>query len=295
MSIISGYRLFNVTLQQKKWLSPSLVRCVFTGEEVRMMKMDGPDQRIKILFPSQKGDAPSLTAQLPWREQLKRLPPEQRPVPRTYTLRRVNADPCQAEVEFVIHGTDGPASAWVIRAMPGDALQMIAPNQQHSGDSGGYEWKPHSAVERALVVADETALPAVKGILRQVAKMASPPALQIFQEVPRSEDRVDWREYAFAEVFWLPRDRTGAPHGAALLEAVKAYVSLPDYALTTYPNKMYEDEQTILWHGAESENNRFYGWVAAESSAVKHIRRYLVGERKVASENVSFMAYWSKS
>jgi len=293
MDAIPAYRLFNVTLLRKRWLSPSLVSCLFTGEEVEMMKRDGPDQRIKILFPSVQGYPAALSAHSPWREQLKILPPEQRPVPRTYTLRAVNAAERLVEVEFVIHGTEGPASAWVISAAPGDALQMVAPNRQHAADSGGYEWRPHLEVERALVVADETALPAVKGILEQVAQLASPPALQIFQEVPRTEDRVDWREYAFAEVFWLPRDQTRTAHGAALLQAVKANATVPDYALSACPASL-EAEQESLWRSAACRADRFYGWVAAESSAVRHIRRYLVDERQLASESVSFMAYWSK-
>ncbi|MCG7367503.1 siderophore-interacting protein [Pantoea sp. ACRSH] len=293
MAAIPPYRLFNVTLLRKRWLSPSLVSCLFTGEELEMIKRDGPDQRIKILFPSPQGFPASLNRHTPWREQLKTLTPEQRPVPRTYTLRAVNAAECQAEVEFVVHGTAGPASAWVIRAAPGDALQMVAPNRQHVDDSGGYEWHLNPEVARALVVADETALPAVKGILEQVAHMASPPALQIFQEVPRAEDSLDWRQYAFAQVFWLPRDRTRTAHGAALLQAVKANLSLPDYALSAAPAS-FEVEQARLWHGAARRPNRFYGWVAAESSAVRHIRRYLVNERQLVSESVSFMAYWSK-
>ena len=293
MDAIPAYRLFNVTLLRKRWLSSSLVSCLFTGEEVAMMKRDGPDQRIKILFPSLQGIPASLTAHLPWREQLNPLPPAQKPIPRTSTLRAVDAADRLVEVEFVIHGAEGPASAWVISAEPGDALQMVAPNRQHADDSGGYEWRPHAEVARALIVADETALPAVKGILEQVAQLAAPPALQIFQEVPRAEDCVDWRQYAFAEVFWLPRDQTRTAHGAALLQAVKVNLAVPDSALSACPASL-EVEQESLWRSAACKDNRFYGWVAAESSAVRHIRRYLVGERQLASESVSFMAYWSK-
>lgn len=294
MDAIPAYRLFTLTLLRKSWLSPSLVRCLFTGEEVGMMKRDGPDQRIKLLFPSIQGVPDSLSAHLPWREQLKTLPPAQRPIPRTYTLRAVDAAERRVEVEFVIHGTEGPASAWVIGAAPGDALQMVAPNRQHVDDSGGYEWQPHPEVERGLVVADETALPAVKGILEQVAQMASPPALQIFQEVPRTEDCIDWRDYAFAHVFWLPRDQTRSAHGAALLQALKANLVVPGFALSPSPHACREVEQPMLWRGAARKANRFYGWIAAESSAVRHIRRYLLEERQLASHNLSFMAYWSK-
>ncbi|ORM63949.1 NADPH-dependent ferric siderophore reductase [Pantoea rodasii] len=292
MAIVPGYRLFNVTLLHKRWLTPSLMSCVFIGDQAGKMKIDGPDQRIKILFPSSNGLSLSLTDDGDWWGQLRGMPPEKRPISRTYTLRHVNAAESQMEVEFVIHGTEGPASAWVLSAMPGDPLQMVAPNREHKADSGGYEWKPAPEVERALIIADETALPAVKGILAQLDMMPSAPQVQVFQETPSEDDIVDLSHYTFAEIVWLPRNRMNAPYGTALLQAVKERVFIPEYATATCDNDDNETEHEDLWQSAAASNNRFYGWVAAESSAVKHIRRYLVGKRKVVPGLLSFMAYW---
>lgn len=294
MAQVASYRLFDVRLLHKKMLSPSLMSCIFTGEQVRQMKMDGPDQRIKILFPSLNGTTRLLNAESSWWLQLQQLPPEERPIVRTYTLRNVNAEEARMEVEFVVHGTEGPASAWAISATPGDVLQMVAPNRAHLADSGGYEWKPHAGVEHALIIADETALPAVKNIMRQMAKLNTPPKLQVFLEVPARADCLALNEFGFAEVYCLPRDKLQSPHGEALLNAVKEHVFLPSYALSSHQEFIDETGQEVLWCGAEDKNNRFYGWVAAESSAVKHLRRYLAGERHVANEAISFMAYWSK-
>ncbi|MGL9736167.1 MAG: siderophore-interacting protein [Symbiopectobacterium sp.] len=44
------YRIFNVVLTHKTYLTPSLMRCVFSGESVHQMKMDALDQRIKLLL-----------------------------------------------------------------------------------------------------------------------------------------------------------------------------------------------------------------------------------------------------
>lgn len=258
------------------------------------MKMDGPDQRIKILFPSPDGLPPSLTESGGWWEQFKSIPLHQRPIMRTYTLRRIIAAERQMEVEFVIHGTEGPASAWVISAMPGDALQIVGPNREHTADSGGYEWKPASQVERALIIADETALPAVKGIIEQMAEMPSHPCVQVFQEIPLENDVVDLSHYAFAEVIWLPREKINAPHGVSLLKAVKQQAFIPDYAVDGSHHTADDVEGEDLWQSAASNNHRFYGWVAAESSTVKHVRQYLLGERNMSQEVVSFMAYWSR-
>lgn len=294
MAAVSAYRLFNVVLARKQVLSPSMLCCVFSGDEVRQMKMDAPDQRIKLIFPAPNGAPAAFTqGETSWWQQAKAMPPEIRPIARTYTIRRVNADAGEMEVEFVMHGTEGPASAWALAAQAGDGLQMAAPNREYTEDSGGYEWRPDARVERALVIADETALPAAKGILEQLALWAAPPQLQIFLEVPKRSDCIDLSEYTFAQVHWLPREESGASYGEALLAAVKQQVNLPDYALSRQQLRE-EGEGEILWDRAESKDIRFHGWVAAESSAVKYLRRYLIGERGLSQETMSFMAYWSR-
>ncbi|MEB6377635.1 siderophore-interacting protein [Leclercia adecarboxylata] len=293
MSAEQSYRLFNVELARKEVLSPSMLRCVFKGDDVRHMKTDAPDQRIKLLFPSLNGTPSALTSEGCWWEQLRSLPEDIRPVPRTYTLRRVDVEASEMEVEFVMHGTEGPASAWAMGAQPGDELQIVAPNRDYPNDSGGYEWKPHPHAERGLIIADETAWPAVKGILEQLAQRDMPPQIQVFIEVPKQGDCIDLSDYDFAEIHWLARELTGAPYGEALLQAVKQHVTLPEYAQANCQDLREEAEGELLWDRAESDN-RFHGWVAAESSAVKHLRRYLTGERNLSKETISFMAYWAR-
>lgn len=52
MSGPSSYRIFDIKLKAKENVSPSLMRCVFEGAEVNRMKLEAPDQRIKLLFPA---------------------------------------------------------------------------------------------------------------------------------------------------------------------------------------------------------------------------------------------------
>lgn len=59
MAGVHGYRVFNVQLTRKTEISPLLLSLVFSGPEVAQMKSDSPDQRIKILFPSEDGMPPS--------------------------------------------------------------------------------------------------------------------------------------------------------------------------------------------------------------------------------------------
>lgn len=289
------YRIFEVALAHKTLLTPSLMRCVFHGDAVRSMKMDAPDQRIKLLLPPADGVFPSLPNDGEWYRQWLALPKERRPLMRTYTLREVDVERGEMAVEFVVHGTEGPASAWAIQSQPGDKVLIVAPNRDYAGDCGGYEWLPPAEMTRALLIGDETALPAIKGILEQMARQAHPAQVQAFIEVPLEDDCVDMSHFTFAEVHWLPRKAFGATYGERLLHSVREHVRLPEtrsQAANEEVNDVAEGE--LLWETATPSHSPFFGWVAAESSVVKSLRRYLSGERQVGRDSITFMAYWSR-
>ncbi|RPH23667.1 siderophore-interacting protein [Buttiauxella warmboldiae] len=293
MAGVQGYRLFNVKLVNKSPVSPSLLRLVFGGPDVAKMKCDSPDQRIKMLFPSADGSIPALAEQGEWYQLLQALPQEKRPVVRTYTLRHVDRERQQVTVEFVSHGTEGPASAWALHSQPGNKIQIVAPNADYPHDSGGYEWTPPAGLRQGLIIADETALPAARGILERLALQPKPPKIQAFFEVPEQGDCVDLSAFSFAEIHWLARKTLNATHGGCLLRAVRESVRLPETAgVAEAVNEEAEGE--LLWDKATTASNHFYGWVAAESTVVKLLRRYLIGECGVSHDAINFMAYWSK-
>jgi NADPH-dependent ferric siderophore reductase len=293
MAGVQGYRLFNVQLVHKSHISPSLLSLVFGGPDVANMKCDSPDQRIKMLFPSEDGTIPSLPEHGQWYPMLQALPKEKRPIVRTYTLRHVDRERQEVTVEFVSHGTEGPASAWAIASQPGDSIQIVAPNADYPDDSGGYEWTPPTGLRQGLIIADETALPAARGILEHLAAQQNPPQIQVFFEVPEEDDCVDLSEFSFASIHWLPRKPVNATHGECLLSAVRNDARFPKAACVT-ETVNEEAEGELLWDKATTDSNAFYGWVAAESSVVKMLRRYLIGECGVNHDTINFMAYWSK-
>ena len=292
MTVVQGYRLFNVRLVRKTEISPSMLSLVFSGPDVAHMKRDAADQRIKMLFPSEDGTPSALLEDGEWYKTVQGMAKEKRPVIRTYTLRHVDPLNQEVTVEFVSHGLEGPASAWAINAVAGETMQIVAPNAAHKESSGGYEWTPPAGLRNALIVADETALPAARGILEQLAAQLNPPRVQAFFEVPEEADCVDLSEFRFADIIWLPRNRNGAKHGESLLEALRAQVKVPENRHVAATDE--EPEETLLWQKATTHNAEFYGWVAAESTAIKRLRQYLVGERGVASDAINFMAYWAK-
>ncbi|MDN0121863.1 siderophore-interacting protein [Yersinia aleksiciae] len=293
MSGPSSYRIFDIKLKVKENISPSLLRCVFEGAEVNRMKLEAPDQRIKLLFSAADGQIPQLEKSDDWYRSYLALPKQQRPVMRTYTLRALRTEQNEMDVEFVLHGETGPASAWATHAKPGDAIQVVAPNADYPLDSGGYEWAPPAQMTQALLIADETALPAAVAILAQLALQANPPQVQAFFEVPVSGDCISLKQYPFAQVHWLPRDaESHSAHGSMLVNAVRQWVQIPVVARVE-GQSLAENSLggEVLWERAEGAK-AFYAWIAAESSTVKALRRYLIGECGLDRSSANFMAYW---
>ncbi|QOL15940.1 siderophore-interacting protein [Dickeya dianthicola] len=295
MAGVKEYKVFDVTLARKTLLTPSLMRCVFSGEAVKQMKICSPDQRIKVLLPAEDGTPSRLPDVGEWYKRVQAMPKPQRPIPRTYTLRSLDAEACEMVVEFVVHGTEGPASAWALSAQPGAALQVVAPRGDVAGDNGGYEWVLSENTRQVLLMGDETALPAIKSILEQLSQLDNPPQVQAFIEVPLQADCVDdYRHLPFAEVVWLPREGTGATYGERLLDAARQW-TCPSAQVQAHPVMVADiADGEKVWEPASAQQGQFFGWVAAESSAVKALRRYLLAEKGLAQESITFMAYWSR-
>lgn len=291
----SAYRLYDVSLRRRIALGPSLCRFVFTGPELGQMRTLAPDQRIKMLFPAPDGSAPSLPQQGDWHAALRALDPSRRPPMRTYTIRALRAAEAEVDVDFVLHGETGPASAWATHARPGDRLQLVAPNAAFPGDPGGYEWQPPTAVRHVLLIGDETALPAIAGIIESLAERQDAPTVQAYLEVPTQLDALPLRCGAQTRLHWLPRDVSGARHGQRMIEAARELAILPSSAPREHgraPLTQVDIDRTLPWVLASPVDTAFYAWVAGESAAVMAIRRHFIGELGLDRRASSFMGYW---
>ena len=287
------YRIFDVDLKAIEPLSPSLCRFVFGGPEVAHMHTLAPDQRIKLFFPTPAGQPPRLPKDGQWQQARRDLAPQDTPPMRTYTIRDLRREACEVDVDFVLHGVNGPASAWATQAKVGDRLQMVAPNLAYTEDPGGYEWKPPRSAQRILLIGDETALPAIAGILEQLAQDAADLPVEAFIEVPLEEDCLSLRHSPATRLHWLPRDLLRCAHGHGMQHAVRELASLP--VIRASASVELEDvdiDQRILWELASGESGDFYAWVAGESATVMDIRRFLIKERGLPRENLTLMGYW---
>ncbi|WP_117191544.1 siderophore-interacting protein [Rhizobium terrae] len=291
------YRIFDVTLGRRTILSPNMARLTFVGPQVRQMATLAPDQRIKIFFPSPNGLPPAIPHRADWYDLYKSTPVKDRAPMRTYTIRYLRADECEVDIDFVLHGDNGPASRWAGAANPGDPVQISAPNRAHHGGNQGYEWKPPAGVRNVLLIADLTAVPAAIGVLEELAGLSAPPVTQAFFEIPEPDDRLPVPVWEGLSLHWMVQLEAAAEHrayGALMIDAA-ARANLPQGAFSTEapPDLPEIDVDTVLpWDRADTKSDSFYGWVAGESDAVRRIRNLLVKERGVERTLVNLMGYW---
>ena len=113
------YRFFDVRVTAVRRLSPSLLRVAFGGADLHLFADNGFDQRIKVILPLPGRGFASFPTGPDWYARYLTLPDDERNPVRTYTVRAVRHDRAglsQVEVDFVLHGDSGPASAWACAA-----------------------------------------------------------------------------------------------------------------------------------------------------------------------------------
>lgn len=296
-----AYRLFDITLTRRTQVSASLVRLTFTGPLVHQMDTYAPDQRIKLFFsrPGATLDALLELAEPPakdWYDAYLALPDATRPFMRTYTIRALRREQSEVDVEFVLHGDSGPASRWATTARPGDRLAMVAPVFGAPPPHLGFEWKPPRGVKRLLLVADETAVPAVAGILETLEQQGNPVEVEALLEVPCHDDARTLSSQA--RLCWLARDTGARDHGELLLEALRQ-ITLPTGiaapAALEAPGDIddHDSGDAPFWEPADTDDSApFYAWIAAETKVAMRLRRYLVKERGLPKRYVASMGYW---
>ncbi|UTD53833.1 siderophore-interacting protein [Halomonas sp. MS1] len=306
MAAKQTYQLFDITLARRTQVSASLVKFTFTGPDVGHMATYAPDQRVKLFFPEGGGSLDPLfeIAKLEehdWYSAYRALPDAQRPSARTYTIRALRPEQAEVDVEFVLHGDNGPASRWAMHARPGDRLAMTAPDANAEGPKQGYEWKPPQGVRRILIIADETALPAAAGILETLDDLPLKPKVEALLEVPRRDDVQPLPQAA--KLRWLARDAEPAcQHGELLMRALRdidlqqeivALGGFPSAVANGSEDALNQDEDAPLWDPATLDDSApFYAWIAAETKVAMKLRRYLVNECGLPKQYVTSMGYW---
>lgn len=232
-------------------------------------------------------------------------------------------------IDVVLHGDPehgmGPGAAWGDSVRAGDSARLLVPSE----DSAWWAaWDGGRAAGQDVVVAgDETALPAISAIVdgveqrvrvnRPVDGAYEPPSsITVAVEVPAEADAVpDAGPRALARAAscdepgahrvvldggtelvwtWLPRgtrERNLALElwlWERLAEHARRYWAVGHTELASW-----QDESEFVWATARPEGRGTYWFLAAESSAVKSMRRMCVSGG-VPKADISFMGYWKQ-
>lgn len=293
-------------------LSPTFVRIEVTGPGLAEVGLADEvadpvwwDQRFKLIVPDSTGGITGVEgADDTWLSTWMDRPVTQRGHMRTYTVRELRGTGAGTRLVFdvVLHqGATGPGAAWATRAQVGDRAVVLLPRRGHP--FGGIEFVPGTA-SRLLLVADETAVPAVCSILECLPDDARGLAVL---EVPTVDDVLPVQHPTGVEVRWLPRDED--PRGKTAQEVVHAHLGVevdphlevadeevdPELWETPSYSSSGEEVQALRAEalGPEGGNHAdLYAWIAGESSTVTALRRHLVRDLCIDRRQVSFMGYW---
>lgn len=287
-------------------LSPSFVRLELGGPELGEFGVDGHryDQRIKLVFPDPvTGGITSVAdADESWLSTWLDQPTEERGHMRTYTIRDVRGSGADTTivVDIVLHleGDEvGPGSNWAADAAVGDRVVMLGPRRGFP--YGGIEFTAPAGAE-ILMVADETAVPAVCTVLEQLSPTATG---AVFMEVPTAADFQEVRGPSGVSVTWLARET--APLGQRLHDEVVAHLGIAGAAVEVAPDEVDPDlwetpsysssgEEIAATRAVGHEFDGLYAWIAGESKVVTGLRRHLVNELHIDRSQVAFMGYWRR-
>ena len=290
-----AYRPYTAEVARVLRVAPHFVRVTFTGADFEHFGTARLDQRIKIVLPHPDGtfsDFGQHDGAGDWYERWRALPTEQRNPFRTYTVRRIDPELRELDVDFVVHHDAGPAGAWADQARVGQHLIIVGPDSRSPHSGGGLDWHPGTA-RRVVLAGDETAAPAILSILELLGGEFE---VDAFIEVPTAADVLPAACPERFRVRWIPRGER--PHGVSLIETLTDWTSqnLDVLEGAAAPRRQeiadIDVDRELLWDSPEDADGEFYAWIAGEAATVKKLRRLLVTQHGVDRKRVAFLGYW---
>jgi len=196
-------------------VTPHMVRVTLHGEDVARMPARGYDQWFRLFLPREDGttDFDAVPERFGIGGYLKYATSKSgtRPPFRNYTVREHRPGDGELDVDFVAHGDDGVAGPWAQRAVAGERVALL---------DQGRGFDPVADADFLLLAGDESALPAILGILRDLPRDARGLAIV---EIPTAEDVQPVEAPPGMEVRWLPRADPHDRPGTLALAAIKAF------------------------------------------------------------------------
>lgn len=149
-----------------------------------------------------------------------------RRVVRTYSIRHLDPARDELHLDFLLHASDGPGSAFARAARPGDPIRLAGPGHL-----------PPAPAAHAVVAGDHCALPAIAHLLAHLPSNARGTALI---EVPHESEIQEMAHGRGIDLMWLVRPPS---EPSRLAEAVAAL-------------QRPSGDETLVWGGAQAATAR---------------------------------------
>mgnify|MGYP001285217322 CR=1 FL=1 len=233
-------------------VTPRMRRITLAGENLERFARHGMHVRL-LLRPRPDTDVvwPVMAA-----DGRQAWPEGERPVPRVYTLRRIDVAAGTVEIDFVLHeGDDMPGARFGAEAKPGDLVGMTGP--------GGGTLKPSPSY---LFLGDETALPAIGRLLEELPDGAMAKA---YVEIADDAERQDIALKPGVELVWLSRGGKLAGSTDGILQALR-----------DVPDAFWGDDP--------------YVWAGCEQSTARAIKAHLADTVQLKKGRSVVGTYWKR-
>ena len=231
------------TLRRITLIGAELAEFPVVGGTAAAFRSEGFDDSIKVLVPFDGETRPPLPVQGP--DRLEWGAAGGRPIAKDYTPR--SCSDTELDLEFVRHG-HGFASTWVEHVAPGSLAWIVGPTRSSL-------WPED--IDAAVLLADETALPAVARLLDEWPEERRVPT-SIIIEVPSEQSIAQLPARDGVQVQWV--------HGR------EAWV---------------QAARDLAWPEGD-----VFVWVAGEAGAVRDLRRFASNERSVPRDLLDATGYW---
>jgi NADPH-dependent ferric siderophore reductase len=237
-------------VKRKQHLAPNLMRITLSGDALAGFPAHSDGSHIKLMLPRAGQIDPVLPTLGPdgpiW------PPADQRPIVRTYSVSQYHAEAGELDVDFVLHGDNGPASSWAIHAEIGAGVGVAGP--------GGPD-RFQANADWFLLIGDLSAYAAIAAVCRALPDDARG---HILLEISDETEQCPLPCPPGMTLAWLSRNGTRAGTSQLLLNAVSklAWPSTPSVTL------------------------------AGESTQIVAIRDWLMNEKGLPRNSFYAVPYW---
>lgn len=261
-------RLFETRVLRTTRLSPSFQRITIGGADLVDFAWSGLDHWFRLFLPPAPGaglELPTVEGRTWWQPYLA-IPEGRRPHCANYTvadMRRIG-DVAEMDIDVVLHwdaegALCGGVAIWAATAEPGSPVGLL--------DQGPL-FDPPADARRMHLVSDESGLPAVRGILRDLdADVVGTVTL----EVPSPGDVERLVAPDGFDIRWLTRDAHAVP-GAAALEAARSIVPNPaDFAFVVGESALATGARRALHRAGLPKDRIFFSGFWKHSPVAERI------------------------